>query len=119
MNAKPQLVFVSFAMLLLTSCYYDKEELLYVDDTCDATGVSFEAEIMPILSSSCATVGCHVQGGGGIGLFENYNQVLAKVNDGSFERRVTVQLDMPPSSPLSDCQLEHITQWLSEGAPNN
>lgn len=104
---------------LLTACYYDKEELLYADDTCDSVGVSFSADIMPIINNSCATVGCHVQGGSGTGLLENYNQVLAKVNDGSFERRVTVQLDMPPSSPLSDCQLAHISQWISDGAPNN
>lgn len=118
MRTKSLLLF-AFSLTILTACYYDKEELLYVDDSCDPTGVSFSDDIMPIINASCATVGCHVQGGSGTGLLENYNQVLAKVNDGTFERRVTVQLDMPPSSPLSDCQLEHISQWLADGTPNN
>lgn len=118
MSTNPLLLFAC-VITILTGCYYDKEELLYVDDSCDATGVSFSQDIMPIINNSCATVGCHVQGGSGTGLLENYNQVLAKVNDGTFDRRVTVQLDMPPASPLSDCQLEHISQWIADGAPNN
>lgn len=110
---------VGLLMAVLSSCYNDKEELLYGMNDCDPSNVSFAADIMPILSNGCAVVGCHVQGGSGVGLFENYNQVKAKVDDGSFEQRVIVQMDMPPSGPLSDCQIDFITEWLSQGAPNN
>lgn len=104
---------------LLTACYKDKEDLLYGSVQCETTSVSFSVDIMPILSTSCATVGCHVQGGSGNGLFENYNQVKAKIDNGSFQQRVTVQRDMPPSTPLTDCQIKHIEQWILDGSLNN
>ena len=105
--------------LLVTSCYYDKEDELYGTNNCDTSLVSFSNDILPIINNSCATVGCHVQGGGGVGIFENHTQIKSKVDDGSFNQRVVVQQDMPPSSPLSDCQIAHIQQWIIEGAPNN
>lgn len=100
-------------------CYTDKEDLLYGDDQCDTAMVSYAMDIAPIMQNSCATVGCHVQGGLGNGLLENYTQVKAKVDDGSFRQRVLVQRDMPPAVPLTDCQLAHIQQWIDDGAPNN
>lgn len=106
-------------LLMPTGCYKDKEDLLYGAGDCDTTMVSFSMDIQAILNVSCATVGCHVQGGLGNGLFENYNQVKSKVDNGSLRQRVLVQRDMPPSSPLSDCQLAHIEAWLNDGAPNN
>lgn len=105
--------------LFLISCYNDKEDLLYGTANCDTDTVSFSNDIMPIISGSCAVVGCHVQGGSGTGLLENYEQVKAKVDDGSFRRRVVERRDMPPSGPLSDCQLQHIRKWLDSGAPDN
>jgi hypothetical protein len=106
-------------ILLLSACYKDKEDLLYGNTDCIIEGVSFAADIKPIIDASCATAGCHVQGGSGNGIFENYSQVKAKVDNGSMRQRVVVQQDMPPSTPLTACQLAHFEQWLNEGAPNN
>jgi len=108
-----------FLIFVIGGCYYDKEDLLYGKNTCDTAAVSFSADIKPIIDGSCATIGCHVQGGTGIGLLENYRQIKAKIDDGTFENRVITQLDMPPSAPLSDCQIMHIKQWVAEGALNN
>lgn len=113
------LVLGIMGIFLLSACYKDKEDLLYGSDQCDANAVSFSTDIMPILRNSCATVGCHVQGGSGNGLFENYNQVKAKIDNGSFRQRLIVQKDMPPSVPLTDCQIKHIEQWIMDGALNN
>lgn len=113
------ILFVLSMTLILASCTNDKEDLLYGNDECESSAVSFSQDIVPIISNHCATVGCHVQGGGGTGIFENYNQIKSKVDDNSFEARVIDQRDMPPSGPLSDCQIEHIIQWLEDGAPNN
>lgn len=104
--------------LIVSSCYKDNEEYLYGAVNCDTTAVSFSTDIFPIIQSSCSTVGCHVAGGSGSGTFENYDQVKAKVDDGKFKNRVIVLKDMPPS-PLTDCQILHITKWLNDGAPNN
>lgn len=106
-------------LISLNSCYYDKEDLLYGNEDCNPSGVSFSQDITPIINASCATSGCHVQGGNANGLFENYDQVKVKVDNGSFRDRVVVQQDMPPSSSLSNCQIKYIQQWLDEGAPNN
>tara|TARA_B110000503_G_C7140522_1_gene410644 strand:+ start:54 stop:410 length:357 start_codon:yes stop_codon:yes gene_type:complete len=118
MNSK-NTVAVILLTTLLYSCYKDKEDSLFGSVQCETTTVSFSADIMPILSTSCSTVGCHVQGGSGNGLFENYNQVKAKIDNGSFRQRVVVQKDMPPSAPLKDCQVKHIEQWILDGALNN
>lgn len=104
---------------LLSACYYDKEDLLYGDLQCDTTNVSFSQEILPIIQNSCAITGCHVQGGSGNGIFENYIQIKSKVDNGSFAQRVLVQQDMPPSGSLSNCQIEHLMQWINDGALNN
>lgn len=106
-------------LLILSSCYKDKEDLLYGDVVCDPIDVSFSNDIMPIISNSCAIVGCHVQGGSGNGLFENYNQVKTKVDNGSLMQRVVVDQDMPPSGSLTPCQITYIQQWIEDGAPNN
>lgn len=108
-----------FCGVMLQSCSYDKEEELYGKDDCDLSEVSFQNDIMPIIQNSCATVGCHVQGGSSSVLLGNYTQVKAKVDDGTFKQRVLVMKNMPPSVPLSNCQLALIEKWHDIGAPNN
>lgn len=110
---------LSLFVISLNSCYYDKEEVLYKNDSCDTTDVSYRNEIQPIINNNCAIAGCHVQGGTGVGLYENYTQTKASVDKGTFFERVVVQKTMPPSEPLSQCQIDHIKQWVNNGAPNN
>lgn len=105
--------------LILTSCYNDNEQDIYGEVTCDTTDVTFSNSIQPIIDSSCATTGCHVSGGTGSGDFTSFNGIQSKINNGSFENRVLVQKDMPPGTPLSDCDLELIQAWLDAGALNN
>lgn len=103
----------------LSSCYYDNKEDLYGDIPCDPVGVSFTKDIQPLIQTECAIYGCHIQGGAGYGVFENYQNIKAKVDNGSLRSRVIVQKDMPPSNPLSECQIAHIEAWINEGALNN
>ncbi|MDX1350758.1 MAG: hypothetical protein R3279_10945 [Putridiphycobacter sp.] len=112
-------------LLLLTvstfviACYKDNEEELYGIETCEASSVSFQADIMPIIETGCNTVGCHVQGGNAPTIYENYNQIKASVDNGKFETRVLIDKTMPPSAPLTDCQIKYLQKWLDDGAPNN
>lgn len=105
-----------------SGCYYDNEEELYEhyynQNKCD-TAVTFSNTILPIIKGNCAISGCHVAGGSGNGIFENYDNVKAKVDNGTLRNRVLVQKDMPPAQPLNDCQLQQIEIWLDEGAPDN
>lgn len=102
----------------LAGCYYDNEEELY-GDTCDTSDVTYSATVEPIINSTCATTGCHVAGGSGNGLLESYENVKVKVDDGSFRQRVIEQRDMPPGTPLTECQISILEDWLAQGAPNN
>jgi len=120
MNFYPFLsTFGLILVLCFSSCYYDNEDLLYGNDDCSAEGVSFANDIQPIISTSCAISGCHVQGGGSNGIFTNYAGLKAKVDNGSFRQRVLVEQNMPPSEPLSNCQLQYLDAWIKEGAQNN
>ena len=113
------ILLVSFVVFGLSSCYNDKEDLLYGNDDCNPVDVSFSKDIQPLINTTCNKSGCHVQGGTGNGIFDNYDPIKAKVDNGSFRQRVLVQKDMPPSTPLSNCQLKYIESWLNAGAPNN
>lgn len=107
------------ALVFLIGCYNDNEEELYGNTSCNIITVSFSKDIMPLIQAECATSGCHVQGGAGNGIFDNYQNVKAKVDNGSLMDRVVVQKSMPPSKPLSSCQVEYIEAWINQGAPNN
>jgi hypothetical protein len=114
------------AMLLVlttVSCYYDNEEelyeLYYASSPCDTSQVTFSGTVFPIIQGNCAVSGCHVAGGSGPGLMENYNQIKFFVDNGRLEARALVQRDMPPSGPLTDCQQNQLRAWLSAGAPDN
>lgn len=111
--------FFIIIILVLQSCYNDNEEEIYGDLDCNTADVSYTNHVGPIINSSCATTNCHVSGGSGPGDFTNFNELEAKINDGSFENRVIVQKTMPPNSELSDCDLQTIQAWLDAGALNN
>ncbi|MCF8277348.1 MAG: hypothetical protein K9J17_11505 [Flavobacteriales bacterium] len=110
------------SLSLLSSCYYDNEEQLYeyynANNTCDTSAVSFATDIMPMIQGNCVS-GCHVAGGSGNGIFENYAEVKAKVDNGSMLQRVVVVKDMPTGTPLTSCQVNQMQAWILNGAPNN
>lgn len=114
-------IFNVLFLLLLAACKTDSEEALYpeVENQCQPKDVSYSVSISPLIKNHCATTGCHVQGGRGNGIFENYLQIKAKVDNGSLLQRVVVDQDMPPSGSLSDCEIKTIQQWILEGAPDN
>ena len=105
----------------LGGCYYDNEEYLYPGGTCDTANVGWSAVISPIVQQKCATPGCHVPGGTGVGDFTQPSAVTASVNDGSFRASVLGSRTMPPSSsaPLSNCELKQVQIWLDAGGTIN
>ncbi|MBI1288929.1 MAG: hypothetical protein GC178_15280 [Flavobacteriales bacterium] len=111
------------SMVLLSSCYYDNEEQVYEyynqNNTCDTSAVTFANDIMPMIQGNCVSGGCHMAGGTGNGIFENYSEVKAKVDNGSMMQRVVVAQDMPPGGGLTSCQISQMQAWILNGAPNN
>ncbi len=123
-NHRNKITGLAFLLLLLiSSCYYDKEDKLYdqyyANKNCDTTTVTYALTIQPIIAAKCATSGCHTAGGSGNGNFDTYSGSKAKVDNGSFLNRTVVLMNMPVSAPLTACEMSQVKKWIQMGAPNN
>ena len=103
----------------ISSCTKDKAE---DTDPCayDAAQLKYTGIIRPIIESRCASDGaCHgtpqEQDAGGE--YATYDQVKAKIDNGSFQNRVFDLKDMPQGSALSECELKQLKDWVNAGAP--
>jgi hypothetical protein len=109
------------AIVLLSSCYYDKEENLY-GATCDTSAVTYNASIVPVLASNC--ISCH--GGafpsGNVKL-DTYTDVRTVAMNGKLYGSIshsTGFFAMPQNAAqLSNCTISKFKIWISNGAPNN
>lgn len=101
-----------------------------VVDTPTGSGVSFQNDVLPILTQRCAVPGCHVAGGPrGIDL-RTYESVLQGGQRGAIVvagnaagSEIVNQIatgNMPPGGPpLEDAQVQLISDWIIDGAQNN
>ncbi len=116
-------------LLVLSSCYNDKADKLYVDPKapviCETTNITYVHDIAPILQAKCATSGCH-DGSGGTSAPYNLNTYQgaylayksATLID-AIEQNGSVPA-MPQNAPkLSSCDIDKIATWVADGAQNN
>lgn len=115
---KKTLVFL-ISIITFHSCYNDKVEDLYGPVTCDLSDITYTNDVAIIINSSCATTGCHVSGGTGTGNFTNFSELKSKVDNGTFATRVLNDKTMPPSTPLTECELLILQNWIDNGALEN
>ena len=113
-----KLNFILVITLIITSCYYDNEEDLYPLQTCDTEAITYAETIKPIIDQNCALSGCHVPGTGRVD-YTTFQGLKIVADDGRLRQRAVVERTMPPSGPLSSCEIEQIELWLNEGALNN
>jgi hypothetical protein len=104
----------------LTGCYYDNEEELYPFGGCNTSNVTWSGTIQPLITTRCATPGCHVQGGQPPNL-GTYAAVKAQVDAGRIKARAIDGSPsfMPPSGKLPSCDIVALNTWLAAGAPEN
>lgn len=111
--------------VLVPGCYNDTEEQLYGVQACNLEGVTYSANVAPILLNNCYA--CHGQAiapvnGAGI-VLEGYDKVRVAVENGLLLESVTHGANaspMPKNAPkLSDCKINTIKKWIGEGALNN
>lgn len=102
---------------LLGGCYYDTSEELY-GPSCDLTAVKYSTTIKPIIDANCAGSSCHGVGGSQ-GELVTYEQLQATVADGVLRDAVVISRRMPDGGALSECEVDQIDLWLSNGAPND
>lgn len=117
------------------ACTYKKGEM--INPTVCTTvieNVSFSADIQPILTTNCATAGCHSgnspEGNLTLETSQSY-AALSKpgkgyidINNPTFSvlysSLVSTSSPMPPNGqPLSACDLKRIETWMKEGALDN
>lgn len=125
------LIALPFAVMVLAdSCYYDNLQELHPElllNECDTTGViSYQADIVPIMTGSCgANNSCHnTSGAGGGFVLENYDGVKNAVESGLFLSAITwdgnaAQMPDGSSTKINDCYIATISKWVASGYPNN
>jgi hypothetical protein len=87
---------------------------------CDSSSVTYTNFVANVMSSNCTFSGCH-NSGSSVDL-TTYASLKLKIDDGTFNNRVLVQKDMPPSyssGPVSldACALGKLKKWINNGAP--
>lgn len=121
------LLMLMICTISLTSCYYDKEELLYGNTNngpcTDTTGtISYSQKIVPMLQQSCYS--CHTGSfpSGGI-LMGNYAADKAIAQNGKLYGTINYTAGfspMPQGAPkMGNCQIAIIKKWIDSGMLNN
>jgi mono/diheme cytochrome c family protein len=106
---------------VFSSCYYDKEDLLYGTGSCDTTNVKYSVHITAIINSGC--ISCHggtAANGAGIKL-GTYDEIKTYATSGVLLNAVTKPVNTMPKggTRLSNCRIAEIRTWIRNGAPNN
>lgn len=114
-------------MIFISSCYYDKEDLLYgsVNSgpcTDSTTIVSYSQKVVPLLQQQCYS--CHTGSfpSGGI-VMGTYATDKAIAQNGKLYGSVSYSSGfspMPKGMPkMNNCQIATIKKWIDTGMPNN
>jgi mono/diheme cytochrome c family protein len=99
---------------------------------CDPDTVYFQNTVLPLLQSSCGTVGCHDPGTAQDGVIltsyyyvmqtaevDPYNPEESKLWEVIADDFQSDRMPPPPAPPLNNTQKQIIYQWIAQGALNN
>ena len=107
---------------LLSGCYYDNAQDLYpAPSACDPGTVTYSGKVMSIIQSNCYS--CHGGGSnlGGVNL-DGYANLKIYADNGKLAGTIehkTGYSPMPQGGKLSDCDINVIKKWISDGTQNN
>lgn len=116
-------IFAIACLLILTGCYFDKEDQLYPQAAtgCDTTNVTYTATIKPIFDTYCATSGCHDAQTKSFGHdLSNYNGAVTSAQSrllGAINQQNGFSAMPKGMAKLSDCDIAKVTAWVSAGTP--
>lgn len=88
---------------------------------CNTETVSFAADISGIIANNCASCHSGTSPNGGVRL-TNYTEISSVAQSGRLQNVITASNgapQMPPSGPMSNCNIDKITKWIQDGYPNN
>jgi hypothetical protein len=112
------------SVLIISSCYYDKEQLLYGGGTCtDTTGtVSYSQNIVPLLQQYCYS--CHSGNfpSGNITMGTHTTDKTTGLN-GSLYGSINHSAGYSPmpqgTAKMGSCEIAKIKKWIDTGMLNN
>lgn len=110
---------VSTTAVFISSCVYDKAELITVPpvSACDTISPKFSTDVQPLITSRCATYECHdLSFSGGYAFFE-YADIKAAID--KIQQQVIVLKLMPKDGALTEDEINIIKCWIESGAPDN
>jgi mono/diheme cytochrome c family protein len=113
----------TLVLLLVSSCYYDKEAILYPETNCVPPATpSYQADVVPIMNQYC--VSCHSGSFASAGVkLDSYPEVMKSVNNGQLMGTITWAAGYSPmpknGNKLSACNIGKIEAWIAAGSPNN
>jgi hypothetical protein len=117
---KAILALSAIVVLILSSCYYHKEDVLY-PTICDTTNMTYSVNIVPLLNSyTCLS--CHFgqNASGGIRL-EIYDSIKTVAGNGRLLGAITHSpgyKPMPDGAPkMSPCDINKMKAWIAAGTP--
>jgi hypothetical protein len=116
-------ILLSFGLIILGSCYYDKEELLYPGGPCDSSNTTYSGAVLTSLQTY-GCIGCHsgAAPSGNISL-EGFANVKASAQSGKLYGSISHAAGykaMPQGNgKMSDCVISKIKAWIDGGTLNN
>ena len=126
MKAIHTILAIFIVSVTLTSCFYDKADVVYPTTalSCDTVNVTYTNQIVSIVNAQCNY--CHGAAansiGGGIYL-NTYAALKPYVNNGSFLNSILQNgkaSAMPKNgAKLDNCSILKIQSWINKGALNN
>ena len=105
------------------SCRNDSHEGLFPElGICDTTDVSYNNDIVPVMTNNCYS--CHSAGSNTSGiLLDDYQALSSLIEDGRILGAIQHQegyLPMPLNADkLDECSIDKFQAWINQGADNN
>ena len=127
MKTLPLIIIGFLALAACSSCYYDKQDLLYPDakTLCDTTATAkYSTDVAPVMTASCNASGCHNTASASAGvILDTYDGVKAQALNGKLMGSINQNSGfsaMPKNgAKLPFCVLTKIQQWITAGIQNN
>ncbi|MBT8326555.1 MAG: hypothetical protein KJP21_02450, partial [Bacteroidia bacterium] len=117
---KNLIIVVLFSIVGIQSCKYDVEEELYPSTPCETNAMSYQTDIVPILTNN-GCISCHgdlatldLNGYSDLKIYVDNEALLGSIKHRDGFRK------MPDNQPkLDQCTIDKIESWIYDGALNN